>query len=67
MGFSDVAEGFIAKWSGADGSEFANAQSFVTDLCRLLEVERPEPSVKDDRQNRYVFERWVTFRWSGQA
>lgn len=60
-------DAFIAKWSGADGSEFANAQSFVTDLCRLLEVEQPEPSVKDDRHNRYVFERWVTFRWSGDG
>lgn len=67
MGPSVSVEEFIAKWSGADGSEFANAQSFVTDLCRLLEVERPEPSVKDDRQNRYVFERWVTFRWSGEG
>ncbi|MGE5514755.1 MAG: class I SAM-dependent DNA methyltransferase [Bacteroidota bacterium] len=67
MGGSWSAEDFIAKWAGADGSEFANAQSFVADLCRLLQVDRPEPAVKEDHLNRYVFERWVTFRWSGDG
>lgn len=33
---------FIARWQPADGSELANAQTFVRELCELLGV--PVPS-----------------------
>ena len=49
MAATITADDFIAKWAEADGSEFANAQSFVGDLCRVLEVETPRPAVRDNR------------------
>jgi len=67
MAATITADDFIAKWAEADGSEFANAQSFVGDLCRVLEVETPRPAVRDNRHNGYVFERRVTFRWVGEG
>ena len=54
-------EAFLARWAGADGSELANYQLFVGDLCRLLEVPLPDPAREDTRDNAYVFERGVTF------
>ncbi|MEO8410789.1 MAG: type IIL restriction-modification enzyme MmeI [Propionivibrio sp.] len=53
---------FIARWQHADGSELANYQLFVTDLCHLLGVASPDPARDDTRDNAYVFERRVTFR-----
>jgi hypothetical protein len=53
---------FLARWQHADGSELANYQLFVTDLCRLLGVPTPDPAREDTRDNAYVFERRVTFR-----
>ncbi|MCL4698044.1 MAG: class I SAM-dependent DNA methyltransferase, partial [Burkholderiaceae bacterium] len=52
---------FLARWAGADGSELANYQLFVGDLCRLLDVPLPEPAREDTRDNAYVFERRVQF------
>ncbi len=56
------SESFIRRWSKASGTELANAQSFVRELCELLEVDMPEPAREDTRDNAYVFERRVTFR-----
>ena len=53
---------FLARWQHADGSELANYQLFVTDLCHLLGVPTPDPAREDTRDNAYVFERRVTFR-----
>ena len=55
-------EAFIARWQHADGSELANYQLFITDLCQLLGVSTPEPACEDTRDNAYVFERRVTFQ-----
>ena len=52
------AEAFIAKWSQSSGSEKANHQSFVIELCELLGVVRPDPVIKDG-DNAYVFEKAV--------
>ena len=38
-----------------------NYQLFLTELCDLLEVPRPDPTVPDDDDNAYVFERSVVF------
>jgi len=62
MTTSSAIENFIARWSAASGSERANYQLFVTDLCRLLDVEPPQPAFADAGENAYVFERRVTFR-----
>jgi hypothetical protein len=54
-------ERFIARWSHAGGSERANHQLFVTELCRLLDLPTPDPARDDTRDNAYVFERRITF------
>lgn len=51
-------ESFIARWQGVTASELATAQSFVIDLCRLLELDVPHPTPEQD----YMFERPVSFR-----
>jgi hypothetical protein len=53
------ADEFIAKWQVSGGNERANTQLFVTDLCDLLGVKRPEPTQSETARNDYVFERHV--------
>lgn len=53
----DAADDFIAKWKGISASELSTAQSFLSDLCRLLGVELPHP----DAEQQYMFERPITF------
>jgi hypothetical protein len=52
---------FLARWRNAGGSERANYQLFIADLCALLEVVPPQPASEDTRDNAYVFERRVVF------
>ncbi len=56
-----AVEAFIARWSQASGSERANHQLFVAELCTLLELPPPDPATQDNAQNAYVFERLVAF------
>ena len=56
------ASAFITRWKKASGSELANAQLFVTELCELLALPRPEPASDDVRDNAYVFERRVQLK-----
>ncbi len=53
-----AAHAFITRWSGTTASELATAQSFVIDLCALLDVNKPHATPEQD----YMFERPVTFR-----
>ena len=53
-------DAFVAHWSRSGAAETANSQSFLSDLCGLLGVPRPDPTVEDDRANTYVFEKAVT-------
>ncbi|WP_435751568.1 class I SAM-dependent DNA methyltransferase [Thauera sp. AutoDN2] len=53
---------FIARWQHAGGSERANYQLFLTELCELLGLPRPDPAGDDTRDNAYVFERRVVMR-----
>jgi len=62
MSTHSAIEGFIARWSAASGSERANYQLFISELCRLLDVQPPQPAMADAGENAYVFERRVTFR-----
>ncbi len=55
-------EDFIARWSASAGAERANFQGFAYELCDLLGVPRPIPSVNDADQNPYAFERAVRFK-----
>ncbi len=53
---------FIKRWSASAGAERANFQGFAYELCDLLKVDRPIPSVNDADRNPYAFERAVRFR-----
>lgn len=55
-------ENFIARWKSSGASERGNFQPFMSELCDVLGVERPEPAQQDDTRNSYVFERAVTFQ-----
>jgi len=52
---------FIDRWKNSGAAERANYQLFLTELCDLLGVPGPEPTIPDDSENAYVFERSVTF------
>ena len=58
---TDVAavEAFISRWAAAGGAETANSQSFLTELCDLLGVPHPQPTVQDEPANRYTFEKAI--------
>ncbi|BAU58123.2 hypothetical protein HH1059_14150 [Halorhodospira halochloris] len=56
----DVAESieaFLARWQGVTGTEQANSQLFLTELCHVLGLPTPEPAGDDPQLNAYVFER----------
>ena len=55
-------DAFIARWQHASGTERANYQLFLTELCELLGLPRPDPAGDDTRDNAYVFERRVVMR-----
>ncbi len=54
-----AADAFIQRWTDAALSERANYVLFLTELCDVLGVPRPEPATADHSQNAYVFERAV--------
>ncbi|WP_338415233.1 DNA methyltransferase [uncultured Sphaerotilus sp.] len=51
-------QSFIDRWTGVTASELSTSQSFIIDLCELLDVPRPHPTPERD----YMFERPVTFQ-----
>jgi len=53
---------FLRRWGASGAAERANYQLFLSELCDLLGVPRPDPTRPDDRENSYVFERAVTFQ-----
>jgi hypothetical protein len=57
-----TAEAFVARWAPSGGAERSNYAVFLTELCDVLGVPRPEPAGPDDRHNAYVFDRHVTFQ-----
>ena len=52
---------FISRWETSGAAERANYQLFLSELCDFLAVPRPNPTVPDDAQNQYVFERNIHF------
>ena len=52
---------FIDRWKGTDGSEQANSQPFLLELCAAYDLPKPDPAAKDAADNAYCFERRVTF------
>lgn len=56
----NTPEAFIARWEGVTASELATSQSFIINLCELLDVPRPHATPAQD----YMFERPVTFTYA---
>jgi SAM-dependent methyltransferase len=53
-------EVFIVRWQGREGGqERANYGLFLTELCDVLGVRRPDPAAASTEENDYVFERAV--------
>lgn len=52
---------FIERWKNSGGSERANYQLFLAELCDLLGTSRPEPAKPANIENAYVFERGIRF------
>jgi hypothetical protein len=57
-----AVEAFIKRWEGSGAAERANYQLFLSELCDVIGVPRPNPTGADDSQNAYVFERAVQFQ-----
>ncbi len=53
---------FIARWQASGAAERANYQLFLSELCEVLDLPRPEPTRPKVDENAYVFERDVTFQ-----
>ena len=60
--FPTTLDTFLTRWRDADGSERANYQLFVGEVCALLDLPAPEPATGQPEQDGYVFERRVIFR-----
>ncbi|MDB5391908.1 MAG: hypothetical protein JWM11_7554, partial [Planctomycetaceae bacterium] len=58
---NDIAA-FINRWQQSAAAERANYQLFLTELCEILGVAKPEPTRSKIDDNSYVFERDVTFQ-----
>ncbi|MFZ2360609.1 MAG: type IIL restriction-modification enzyme MmeI, partial [Anaerolineae bacterium] len=50
---------FITRWRSSAAAERANYQLFLSELCDALDVPRPDPTVADEADNAYVFEKAV--------
>ena len=61
----DLVAAFISRWAHAQAAERANYQLFLSELCDVLGVERPDPATDDTAHNAYVFERAVAFHQRG--
>jgi hypothetical protein len=56
-------EAFIQRWSNLEGgAERANYALYLTELCDVLGVPRPDPASAIVERNDYVFERFVRRR-----
>ncbi len=53
---------FVARWQESGAAERANYQLFLSELCEVLDLPRPEPTRPKVDDNAYVFERDVTFQ-----
>ncbi|MEA2739326.1 MAG: hypothetical protein QOH05_2633, partial [Acetobacteraceae bacterium] len=59
-GHAERIDAFITRWQGQEGGqERANYALFLTELCDVLGVRRPDPAAANTQDNDYVFERAV--------
>ncbi len=57
---ADQIAAFIGRWESSGAAERANYQMFLSELCDILGVPRPDPTSPDPAKNRYVFDRAIT-------
>jgi hypothetical protein len=50
---------FITRWQASGGSEQANSQFFLAELCAVLDLPPPDPARPVNEENTYSFERKV--------
>jgi hypothetical protein len=50
---------FIDRWGASGAAERANYQLFLTELCELLAVDKPDPAKAQEADNAYVFDKAV--------
>lgn len=50
---------FIEKWRQSAAAERANKDSFLNELCAVLDVPAPDPTTGDAKRDNYVFEKAV--------
>ena len=46
---------FTARWQASGAAERANYQRFLSELCEVLDLPRPEPTKPKVEDNAYVF------------
>ncbi len=51
---------FITRWETSGAAERANYQMFLSELCDIIGVPRPDPTSPDPAKNHYVFDRTIT-------
>jgi len=54
-----ATQNFISRWQESDAAERANYQSFLSELCDFIGVDRPEPSQGIEDFNTYVFDKTI--------
>jgi hypothetical protein len=50
-------DAFIARWRASSAAERANYVLFLSELCTVLDLERPNPQTSDPALDAYVFEK----------
>jgi hypothetical protein len=56
----DAIDSFITRWENSGAAERANYQMFLSELCDIIGVPRPDPTSPDPAKNLYVFDRAIT-------
>lgn len=59
MATGEEIKDFISRWQPSGGSERSNYALFLSELCDLLEVPRPDPAKPENELNDYVIDRAV--------
>ncbi len=60
-------EQFLARWAESGAAERANKDAFLSELCDVLDVERPRPKTGNAAVDTYVFEKDVPRARAGGA
>lgn len=60
-------EQFLARWAESGAAERANKDAFLSELCDVLDVERPRPKTGNAAADTYVFEKDVPRARAGGA